>query len=213
VDRRGSRGRRARRARPLAADGRLTGTAVDLAHDAAVEQLRRDLTETHSDVDLLVNAAGVFAPKPFFKHDREDYGRYEALNRAFFFVTQAVAANLVARHRAGAIVNIGSMWAHQAVAATPSWAYSMATPGPHSLTQHLAMELAGHRIRVNAVAPAVVRTEDVAEDVAETVAFLLSDAASWVTARSGTSTAASWPAAADPAPSNHHSGLSPASTG
>ena len=58
----------------------------------------------------------------------------------------------------GSIVNIGSMWAKQAVKATPSSAYSMAKAGLHAMTQHLAMELADHKIRVNAVSPAVVVT-------------------------------------------------------
>ncbi|MFW8369111.1 SDR family oxidoreductase, partial [Klebsiella pneumoniae] len=75
-----------------------------------------------------------------------------------FFITQRVAANMVAQDRPGAIVNIGSMWARQAIAATPSSAYSMAKAGLHALTQHLAMELAAKRIRVNAVSPAVVQT-------------------------------------------------------
>jgi NAD(P)-dependent dehydrogenase (short-subunit alcohol dehydrogenase family) len=113
------------------------------------------------------------------------------------------------RNGGGAIVNVGSMWAHQAVKATPSSAYSMAKAGLHSLTQHLAMELAEHHIRVNAVSPAVVVTPIYGafiepdkiektltggfssfhplgrvgrvEDVANHVDFLLSDKASWTT--------------------------------
>ncbi|WP_257455876.1 SDR family NAD(P)-dependent oxidoreductase [Archangium lipolyticum] len=123
-------------------------------------------------------------------------------------MTQAVARSMVALRKGGAIVNIGSMWARQAIQATPSSAYSMAKAGLHSLTQHLAMELAGHGIRVNAVSPAVVETpiyegfipkEQVhsalqgfngfhpigrvgrVEDVARTIAHLLSNETSWVT--------------------------------
>ena len=133
---------------------------------------------------------------------------YLEINRALFFITQCVAKNTVAGKRGGSIVNIGSMWARQAVQATPSSAYSMAKAGLHALTQHLALELANAGIRVNAVSPAVVNTpifegflskEQVPsvlqsfngfhplgrigrpEDVAEIVATLLSGKSSWVT--------------------------------
>ena len=129
------------------------------------------------------------------------------LNRSLYFVTQAAARNMK-KTGGGSIVNVGSMWAHQAIKATPSSAYSMAKAGLHALTQHLAMELAEANIRVNAIAPAVVNTpvyegfipkEQVAnvlagfdafhpigrigqvDDVADVIEFLLSDRAAWVT--------------------------------
>lgn len=192
----------------LAAIGQVESITADLTSEAGLAALLKEIDANHRDVDLLVNAAGVFFPKPFLEHQDADYDQYMALNKSVFFITQKVAANLVAAERPGAIVNIGSMWAKQAIAATPSSAYSMAKAGLHSLTQHLAMELAGKQIRVNAVSPAVVATpiyegfipkEEVhgalqgfngfhpigrvgtPQDVAEAVVFLLSDKASWVT--------------------------------
>ncbi|MEM8675065.1 MAG: SDR family oxidoreductase [Cyanobacteria bacterium P01_G01_bin.67] len=166
------------------------------------------LNTNHADATLLVNAAGVFLPKPFIEYAESDYDLYLDINKGIFFITQAVVKNMVNHGQPSAIVNIGSMWAKQAVAATPSSAYSMAKAGLHSLTQHLAMELAPHNIRVNAVSPGVVETPiyqgfipkdevhsalqgfnsfhplgrvGTPEDVAEAVMYLLSDQASWVT--------------------------------
>lgn len=192
----------------LSALGPVDVLTVDITSEESVQVLLKVIDEKHADIDLLVNAAGVFFPKPFLEHDAADYDQYMQINRAIFFITQKVTANLVAQNRPGAIVNVGSIWGKQAIAATPSSAYSMAKAGLHSLTQHLAMELASHNIRVNAVAPAVVQTpiyegfipkEEVNEvmqgfnafhpigrvgtpqDIANTIAFLLSDKASWVT--------------------------------
>jgi hypothetical protein len=179
----------------------------DLTTKGDVDKLIQHIAEEMKDVKCLINAAGIFSPKSFLDHTGEEYDSYMCLNRAIFFVTQQVTKNMVA-NSGGSIVNIGSMWAHQAIKATPSSAYSMAKSGLHSLTQHLAMELAEHGIRVNAVAPAVVETpiygafikpDEIHEvlksfndfhpigrigtprDVASVITFLLSDDASWVT--------------------------------
>lgn len=58
----------------------------------------------------------------------------------------------------GAIVHTGSIWALQAIGATPSSAYSAANAGVHALVHNLALELAGDKIRINAVARAFVET-------------------------------------------------------
>lgn len=180
---------------------------VDITKKSEVEALISKIGQL-PNLDYLINSSGIFGPKPFLDHSPEDYDSYLDLNRGFFFITQA-AARKMKESGGGSIVNVGSMWAKQAVKATPSSAYSMQKAGLHSLTQHLAMELADHKIRVNAVSPAVVDTpvyhgvfggkEEAAkalegfhnfhpigrngnpEDIAEVILFLLSDKASWVT--------------------------------
>ncbi len=189
------------------ADQMVEGVRVDLQDQEDVAGFIGQLESRGPSFDRMVNAAGIFAPKAFVEHGAEDFDRYHALNRALFLVTRSVVLGM-RKTGGGAIVNVGSMWAHQAVKATPSSAYSMAKAGLHAFTEHLAMELAEDHIRVNAVAPAVVRTpiynafipseqvEDTLasfdsfhpigrigtpEDVAATIVFLLSDAATWVT--------------------------------
>ena len=192
----------------LAKDGPAWGITADLANREQAERVCQQLAGEHADATLLVNAAGFFVPKTFLEHDGAFYDSYLELDRAIFFLTQTVARGMIAQGRGGAIVNIGSMWAHQAIAATPASAYSVAKAGLHALTRNLAMELAPHQIRVNAVAPAVVATPiyerfvpadkldetlhsfdgfhplcrvGTARDLANTITFLLSPATSWVT--------------------------------
>ncbi|MEX0314217.1 MAG: SDR family NAD(P)-dependent oxidoreductase [Allomuricauda sp.] len=187
--------------------GTVKAVQLDLNDDGAVSEFISTLPSQLPNLAYLVNSAGYFSPKSFLEHTQDDYDIYHNFNRAFFFITQA-ASKILIQNGGGSIVNIGSMWAKQAIKATPSSAYSMAKAGLHSLTQHLAMELAEHNIRVNAVSPAVVVTpiygafiekekiEETlqgfndfhpigrvgrAQDIAQTIHFLLTDKSSWVT--------------------------------
>ena len=192
----------------LAKDGPAWGITADLADRDQAGRVCQQLTGEHADATLLVNAAGFFIPKPFLDYHGAFYDSYLELDRAIFFLTQTVARGIIDAGRGGSIVNIGSMWAHQAIGATPSSGYSVAKAGLHALTKNLAIELAPHHVRVNAVAPAVVATPlyerfvpkdklddtlhsfdsfhplgrvGTARDLASTVTFLLSPATSWVT--------------------------------
>ncbi|BBV64450.1 TPA: SDR family oxidoreductase [Kluyvera ascorbata] len=205
----GNRQDKAEQARQaLMADGQVSIIIADLMKEEGMQHVINTINAEHQDISLLVNAAGVFFPKAFTEHETADYDMYMSINRATFFITRDVVRNMVNAGIHGAIVNIGSMWAQQAIGATPSSAYSMAKAGLHALTKNLAIELGGNGIRVNAVSPAVVHTpiyegfipkEEVGSvmnsfdsfhpigrvgtsaDVAEAVSFLLSDKASWVT--------------------------------
>lgn len=199
---------RAREELTAAGSGDIRLQAINLRRPDEVEQLVSTLTDEPRHIQYLVNAAGTFAPKSFLEYTIADYDGYLDLNRSIFFITQAVAYNMKA-HGGGSIVNVGSMWAKQAIKATPSSAYSMAKAGLHALTQHLAMELAEHNIRVNAVSPAVVVTPIYGafidpleiegtlteafdefhpigrvgrvDDVANAIDFLLGGASAWIT--------------------------------
>ena len=99
--------------------GQVETMAGDLYDPTSVDAMIERIDAEPRHIDQLVNAAGYFFPKSFLDHSRSDYDRYLELNRSTFFLTQAVARNM-ARHGGGAIVNIGSMWAKQAIKATPS---------------------------------------------------------------------------------------------
>ncbi|CAM3061537.1 3-oxoacyl-ACP reductase [Legionella steigerwaltii] len=191
--------------RELAAMGEVSSYQCDITNPQQLSHFMKEIQNL--SINYLVNSAGTFAPKLFEDHVFSDFDQYHAINKGLFFITQEVVKSSM-KKCGGSIVNIGSMWAKQAIKATPSSAYSMAKAGLHSLTQHLAMELAAYNIRVNAISPAVVETpiynafipkEKIHEtltsfnafhpigrvgtsnDVAEAVCFLLSEKASWVT--------------------------------
>src|SRR3954454_15822072 len=164
--------------------------------------------ERFGAVDVLVNSTGIFRPAPFLEQTEEHLE--EALGsilRPTYWATQAVVPSMQERG-GGAIVNVGSMWAVDAIATTPTSAYSAAQAGRHVLAKNLAIELAADQIRVNTVALAFVETpayerfmspgqaqevlesvnafhplgrHGTPEDVVDAIVFLAGAQSSWIT--------------------------------
>jgi len=129
-------------------------TTRDQAHD-----LVRWAVERYGSVDVLVNSTGIFRPVPFLEQTEEHFEEAQnSILRPTYWVSQAAAAAMAEQGDGGAIVNVGSMWAVDAIETTPTSAYSAAQAGRHMLAKNLAIELAPAGIRVNTVALAFVET-------------------------------------------------------
>lgn len=136
---------------------RVAYVAGDIGQPETSRRLVSTAVERFGGVDVLFNNAGIFEPKPFLNLAEEDLDRYLNLVRGYFITTQ-IAISEIRKRGGGAVINTGSMWALHAIAATPCSASSMAKGGIHALTRNLAIEFAPDKIRVNAIAPAVVET-------------------------------------------------------
>ncbi|MGB4118456.1 MAG: SDR family oxidoreductase [Polaromonas sp.] len=176
----------------------------DVGDKAQVDALVEKTMALHGRVDVLVNNAGIFKAADFFDVTESDFDAVLRVNlKGAFLVGQAVAREM-AKTGGGSIVNMSSV---NGVLAIPNIAsYNVSKGGINQLTRVMALSLADHGIRVNAVAPDTIATELAAkavltsdaakqkimsrtplrrlgspEEIADVVAFLASDAASYMT--------------------------------
>lgn len=146
----------ARRPVPVSGD-RMMAVTLDVT-DAASIAAALDAVEARFGVcDLLVNNAGIAATKPFLDHDDADWDAVMGVDlRGAFVVAREAAKRMVAGKRPGAIVNIASIGGTRVIAGVAG--YAAAKAGLLHLTRQMAVELARHRIRVNALAPGYIET-------------------------------------------------------
>lgn len=132
-----------------------------VAGDVGQQETGRRLVETavsrFGRVDLLLNNAGIFAVKPFTEYTVEELDEFLTYLRGTFLVSQAVVAQMRSQG-GGAIVNITTILSYRGVSGFPSSAPIAAKGGILALTPNLAVELAKDNIRVNAVAPGIIKT-------------------------------------------------------
>ncbi|MGI9412332.1 MAG: SDR family NAD(P)-dependent oxidoreductase, partial [Hyphomicrobiales bacterium] len=131
------------------------GNIADAATGEAMVQVA---LERFGRVDVLVNSAGTFGAKPFVDVTEEDLDGYMTGNLKGTFLTTQAAVRQMRRQGGGAIVSIGTVLVDHAMAGLPASAPLVTKGGVHALTVALAAELAADNIRVNAVAPGVIRT-------------------------------------------------------
>ncbi|AEV85147.1 glucose dehydrogenase [Actinoplanes sp. SE50] len=143
----------------LSAGDRVATVAGDIGAADTGQRLVRTAVDRFGGVDVLVNSAGTFAAKPFLDVTGEELDGFLAGNlRGTYLTTQAVVRRMVAQGRGGCVVNIGTVLNDHAVSGFPASAALVSKGGIRALTVALAAELAPNAIRVNEVAPGVVRT-------------------------------------------------------
>jgi NAD(P)-dependent dehydrogenase (short-subunit alcohol dehydrogenase family) len=130
----------------------------DIADPKTAERIVSQAMERFGRIDALVNNAGTFVAKPFTDYTDEDYLSVLAINLGSFFqVTKRVAAEML-KQGSGHIVQITTSLVDHANSNVPSVLASLTKGGLNAATKSLAIEYASKGIRVNAVAPGVIKT-------------------------------------------------------
>ena len=136
----------------------VLAVAGDIADPAVAERVIVDAIGKFGRVDTLVNNAGVFVSSPFTEYTGADFAKLLSVNLAgFFYVTQRAIRQMLTQG-GGHIVNLTTTLVNQPVKGVPSALASLTKGGLDSVTRSLAIEYADKGIRVNAVAPGVIKT-------------------------------------------------------
>ena len=145
-------------AKTLQPGDRLKLVDGDIGTHSVAKQVVDSAILDFGRVDLLVNNAGVFIPKPFTEYTAEDFRRATETNLWGFFYISQLTASQMRRQKSGHIVNITSSIVDQPVAGLTASLVNLTKGGLESVTRALAIEFAQDGVRFNAISPGVVNT-------------------------------------------------------
>ena len=132
--------------------------AGDVADPKTADRIVKEALARFGRIDTLINNAGIFIAKPFIDYTEEDYASILAINLGGFFrLTKRVAAEML-KQGSGHIVQITTSLIDHANSNVPSVLASLTKGGLSAATKSLAIEYAKKGIRVNAVAPGIIKT-------------------------------------------------------
>jgi NAD(P)-dependent dehydrogenase (short-subunit alcohol dehydrogenase family) len=147
----------ARSIKPSNDDDVLT-VAGDIADPQTAERVISEAKARFGRVDTLVNNAGIFIAKPFTQYTEADFASAIAVNvGGFFHITQRAIAEME-KQGSGHVVQITTSLVDHAIDGVPSVLASLTKGGLNAATKSLAIEYAKRGIRVNAVAPGIIKT-------------------------------------------------------
>lgn len=142
----------------LKAGENLAMVAGDVSKKSTGEALAETALEKFGSIDVLINNAGIYENKPFLDVTEEYLDRFLSTNlKGTFFTTQAVLPQMI-KQKEGVVINIGTPLVYHAIAQSPSTAPISSKGAIHALTLQLAAEFGTDNIRVNTVAPGLIRT-------------------------------------------------------
>jgi NAD(P)-dependent dehydrogenase (short-subunit alcohol dehydrogenase family) len=130
----------------------------DVGDPATARELIGSAQRRFGTIDVLINNAGIFVPKPFTEYTVEDFQRVVSTNLAGFFYVSQEAARHMQQNGGGQIITISTTLAQQPVAGVSAALTSLTKGGLNAVTRGLAIEYAKQNIRVNAIAPGIVDT-------------------------------------------------------
>ena len=144
--------------REINAPEKVAMVAGDAANKETGEAMVSIALSRFGSVDVLINSAGIFAPKAFLESTEVDLDNYFNINLKGTYLTTQAATRQMLKQEGGSIINVGTVLINHSMTGLPASAALASKGGVHALTTALATELAPNNIRVNTLAPGVIRT-------------------------------------------------------